>query len=110
MGDPFPNGGTRTDDSRDIYQGKAWLSLYESEGEDASGPYHKKVTKWFRAFRADLKKHPISNALLELSNANGGFTIIQSSSGSISGPWTDKNDNPIDSAWAGATPDVDPTS
>jgi len=108
--DPFPSGGTSIETSRDLYEERAYLSLYESEGADASGPYHEKTSKWFKAFRADLKKDPLSNALLELSNANGGFTILQSVSGSIAGPWLDKDDNPIDAAWAGATPDVEPLS
>jgi len=108
--DPFPNGGTAIESSRDLYEEKAFLSLFVSEGADASGPYRLKTAKWFKAFKADLKKDPQSNALLELSNANGGFTILQSASGSIAGPWTDMNGSPIDSLWAGATPDVEPTS
>jgi len=106
--DPFPDGGNKVDGSRDPYQTMSWLTLYESEGADASGPYHKKISKWFKAFRADLKKDPITNALLDLSNANGGFTIMLSASSSIDGPWTDKNDNLIDPAWAGATPGIEP--
>jgi len=104
--DPFPDGGNSVDGSLDLYESKAWLSLYESEGQDATGPYHEKVSKWFKAFRADLKRDPLSSSLLELSNANGGFTILQSSSGSVNGPWTDANGDPIDSLWAGATPGV----
>jgi len=107
--DPFPDGGNKIDGGRDMYEPKAWLSLYESEGEDAAGPYHKKISKWFKAFRADLKRDPQSGALLNLSNANGGFTILLSSSGSIKGPWTDASDAPIDSLWAGGTPGIIPT-
>jgi len=99
--DPFPNGGNEINSARDLYQEKSWLSLYESEGEDASGPYSLNTSKWFKAFRADLKKDPLSDALLELSNAGGGFTIIESASGSILGPWTDKDGDTIDSDWAG---------
>jgi len=107
--DPFPSGGTQIDSSRDLYQDKSWLSLYESDGSDPAGPYREVVSKWFRAFRADFKKDPASGALLELSNANGGFTILQSASGSINGPWTDKNGDPIDAAWAGAS-SAEPTT
>lgn len=107
---PFPNGGTEIDSTRNVYQQKSWLSLYESEGSDAAGPYHEKVPKWFRAFRADFKKDPASGALLELSNAGGGFMIIQSKSGSMDGPWTDKDGNPLDEAWAGATAGLEPTA
>ena len=36
--DPFPDGGNIIDSSRDLYQPRSWLSLYESEGSDAAGP------------------------------------------------------------------------
>eukprot|EP00929_Paragymnodinium_shiwhaense_P075114 TRINITY_DN3840_c0_g1_i1.p1 TRINITY_DN3840_c0_g1~~TRINITY_DN3840_c0_g1_i1.p1 ORF type:complete len:1033 (+),score=73.51 TRINITY_DN3840_c0_g1_i1:51-3101(+) len=108
--DPFPSGGTGIDATRDLYEPKAWLSLYEADGEDAGGPYNETVRKWLRAFRADMKTDPASGALLLLTNAGGGFVIIQSASGSIHGPWTDKDGNPIDQAWAGSTPGIVPTT
>jgi len=108
--DPFPTPPhTKIESSRDVFQPKAWLSLYRSDGSDAAGPYTEVVSKWFKAFRADLKVDPITNALLCLSNAGGGFTIIQSTSGSIDGPWTDFTGTALDPAWTGVTQGVEPT-
>lgn len=108
--DPFPDGGTKVSQARDLYEPKSWLSLYESAGGDPGGPYTETVSKWFRAFRADLKRLPNSDALLSLSNAGGGFTIIQSASGKMDGPWTDHQGKALDPAWTGQSPGTTPTA
>jgi len=108
-----PYGGSaeknKVNPSKDVFEKKSWLSLFESKGSDATGPYTQTVPKWLRAFRADFKREPGTGALLELSNAGGGFNILWSKSGSIDGPWLDKDGNAISKEWAGQNPDVEPT-
>merc|ERR1719242_1060454 len=84
LDDPLPNNAKKVN-SLNLYEQNAWISLYESSG-DATGPYTEKVAKWFRAFRADLKKVP-NGPLLMLSNANGGFNIIASPGGKLNDQW-----------------------
>jgi len=98
--DPFPSG-TKIDPTKDLFQPRSWLSLYESVGSDPAGPYVEKVPKWFKAFRADLKMLPNNTGLLCLSNANGGFTLIHSPNGRIDGTWYDKDGTALDALWTG---------
>jgi len=95
------------DPAKEKYESNSYLTLYESAGADFGGPYTEKVPKWFKTFRADLKKSP-SGSLLFLSNAGGGFTILESASGQVNGPWTDALGQAIDAKWAGATPQSEP--
>lgn len=95
------------DPAKEKYESRSYLSLYESATADFGGPYTESVPKWFKTFRADLKKSA-DGSLLLLSNANGGFTIMRSASGQIGGAWTDKAGQAIDAKWAGATPGSEP--
>jgi len=95
--------------SRDLYEATAWLSLYESTGADAAGPYTESVSKMFKAFRADLKTD-VSGSLLMLSNAGGGFTVLESRTGQIAGPWFDGTGSQIDELWMNGKPGHLPTT
>eukprot|EP00927_Polykrikos_kofoidii_P012644 TRINITY_DN15470_c0_g1_i1.p1 TRINITY_DN15470_c0_g1~~TRINITY_DN15470_c0_g1_i1.p1 ORF type:complete len:793 (+),score=107.28 TRINITY_DN15470_c0_g1_i1:125-2503(+) len=90
------------DPAKEKYEKGSYLTLYESSGTDVGGPYIEKVPKWFRTFRADIKKSPFGSLLL-LTNAGGGFNILESVSSSMDGPWTDSLGQAIDSRWANAS-------
>lgn len=95
------------DPNKEKYEKTSWLTLFESEGIDVEGPYKKPtVSKWFKAFRADFKQY--GSSLLCLSNAGGGFTILESPSGRVDGDWTDKDGQPLDKLWFGKTEGKDP--
>lgn len=103
---PFKTAAYKeADPAKQRYDDGSFLTLYEASGADAAGPYTEKVAKFLKTFRVDLKKSTTGSLLL-LGNMGGGFAILESASGSIMGPWTDGNGNPIDSDWAGGgTPD-----
>ena len=78
--------------------GTSQLVRYVSSGRDPAGPYRRAETVR-RGFRADLKRHPVTGAMLLLTTGiadpgsptccERGMLIRHWTNGSVLGAWTD---------------------